>query len=475
MAQDWTPLPLDKPLFANLDPDAVIGYQTALENAFQNELNGLTRFPGLREFATVDAKAKRLYLTEFNNDLIAASDKGQIYRLDRQGRVTNVTDVSVSGGRRVVFAETDRDLLMCAGGPIVRLRDTRTELLSNQAPNASHIGWIDNFTLAVEINSGRFYHSRPGQPELWDVLDTFSADTSPDNINGMIITPFREVLLGGNDSTEQFERTASGDAAFYRRWAIGDGMRLPYAMCFADNQTWTVNSLYELVKVSGQQSTSVSMTFQKLLEEIDDWTDAWMGGYPNQPLSILGQRFLILQAPNATNVYGTKGVTLAFDYRNQKPFFLYGWDATNGVPARWPGWSHWRLWGKTFVGGSDGKIYELTEGTYRNGNDLQRMLVRTAHLAQGTGVRVNAFRLRLVRGSGSSNSDPSTILVRCSRDARAFGPWITRTLGKAGQRTQFVEFGSFGNGSTFQWEISSADDCPINLIGADIKTEALGH
>lgn len=474
MPQDWTPLEIGKPLFANLDPDAVIGYQTALENAFQNELGGLTRFPGLREFTTVDAQAKRLYLHEFNEDLIAASDKGQVYRIDKQGNVENVTAVSVSGGRRVIFAETDRDLLMCAGGPIVRLRDTKTELLASSAPNASHVGWLDNFTIAVEVNSGRWFHSRPGQPDIWDALDTFSADSNPDNITGMIVTPFRELLLGGVDSTEQFERTASGDAAFYRRWAIGDGMRLPYTQVFADNQTWTINALFELVKVSGQRSASVSQTFQKLLEQIDDWSDAWMGGYPNNPLSILGQRFILLQMPNATNEYGTKGVTLVYDYRNNKPFFLYGWDNQKGVPARWPGWSHWKLWGKTYVGGSDGKIYEITEDTYRNGSALQRLLVRTSHMAQGSGVTVNGFRLRLVRGKGGSDT-ASTIRVRCSRDARPFGPWITRSLGAAGQRQQFIEFGSFGNGATFQFEISSADDCAVNLIGADVKLLPLGH
>lgn len=475
MPRDWTPLAIDKPLFANLDEDAVVGFQTALENGFQNELGGITRFPGASEFTIVDTNAKRLYLSEFNDDLIAASDKGQLYRIDRQGNVENVTETPISGGRRVVFAQTDRDLLMCAGGPIVRLRDLKTELLSTSAPNASHVAWLDNFTVAVEVNSGRVSHSRPGQPDLWDALDTYSADSNPDNINGMIVTPFRELLLGGTDSTEQFERTASGESAFYRRWSIGDGMRLPYAMVFADNQTWTINSLFELVKVSGQTSASVSATFQKFLEGIDDWSDTWMGGYPNNPLSILGQRFIVLQMPHATNVYGTKGVTLVYDYRNNRPFFLYGWDAQKGVPARWPYWSHWKIWGKTYLGGSDGKIYELTEDTHRNGDDLQRWLVQTSHMSQGSGVCIDAFRLRLVRGVGGSNGNAPTIRVRCSRDGRPFGPWITRSLGKAGQRTQFIEFGSFGNGGTLMWQISSAEDCKIDLIGADVKISQLGH
>lgn len=474
MAQSWTPLPLDKPLFANLEEDAVTGFMTAVENGYQNELGQHTRFPGMEPFALVDSTAKRLYLHDFNNDLIAASDKGQVYRINFAGDVTNVTAVPVAGGRRVIFAKTDRDLLMAAGGSIVRLRDLQTEVLSDDAPQASHVGWLDNFTIAVEINSGRFYHSRPGEPAVWDVIDTFSADGTPDNINSMLVTPFRELMLGGAQSTEQFERSASGDVPFYRRWAIGEGIKLPYGILHADNAMWCINSLTEWVRSSGQVSSTVSEPIGKLLESIDNWTDAWIGGYPDKPLHIVGQRFMMLQAPFATNAYGTKGVTIVYDYRGKKFFQLFGWDTGNGVPRRWPGWSHWTLWDKVFVGGDDGYIYRLTPDIYRNGSELQRWLIRTSHQAQGNASLIHALRLRLVRGIGGSTTAP-TIRVRCARDARAFGPWITRSLGRAGDRMQMIEFGGFGIASTFQFEISSSEDCPINLISAEVKVEAVGH
>lgn len=474
MAEEWVPLPLNQPLYSNLDEDAVIGYMVAVENGYQNELGGVTRFPGMEEFALVDANAKRLYLHDFNNDLIAASDKGQVYRIDFNGTVTNVTDAPLSGGRRAIFAKTDQSLLMCAGGPILRLRDQVTETLSSEAPKASHVAWFDNYTIAVEINSGRFYHSRPGEPDVWDVLDTFSADGSPDNINSMIVTPFRELLLGGAISLEQFERTTSGTIPFYRRWAVGEGVKLPYGMLFADNAMWTINSLTEWVRSSGQTSVSVSDAIGKVLESIDNWTDAWMGGYPDKPLHLVGQRFMVLQAPHATNPYGTKGVTIVYDYRGKKFFSLYGWDDEKGVPARWPAWSHWTLWDKQFVGGDDGRIYRLTPNTYRNGTRLQRWLIRTSHAAQGNGAVVKGLRLRLVRGLGTSSTAP-TIRVRCSRDGKAFGPWITRSLGKAGERAQHIEFGSFGIAYTFQWEISSADDCAIHLMAAEVKSDPVGH
>lgn len=469
---DWVALPLDKPFFANVDEDAVIGFQTALENAYANELGGLSRFPGLSLFKDLGGNA-RVYLSDFSGDLIAATSQGQVYRIDRNANATNVTAVPVAGGRRVVFAKTDRDLLMAAGGEIVRLRNTVTEVLSPDAPLATHIAWIDNFTIAVEINSGRFFHSGPGTPDQWDPLDTFAADGDPDNINSVLVTPFRELMLGGENSIEQFERS-DGDPPFARRWAIGaGGVKLPYAIAFVDNSVWTINNRNELVKMVGQVPEPVSDYIGRLLQRVDDWSDAWMGGSPDRPLHIEGQKFVVLQMPNATNPNGTKGLTLLCDYRTKRFSTLYGWDAAAGAPTRWPGWSHWTLWDRVFVG-AEGKIYELDPATHLNGTDAQRWLVRTSHAAKGSGVIINGLRLRLVRGRGTSEA-ASAIRVRCSRDGKPFGPWISRSLGKAGQRQQFVEFGSFGAASTHQFEVSCQDDCPLDLIAAEVKVELLGR
>lgn len=473
MAEQWTPLDISKGLFANVDADAVLGYQTGIENGFITELGGHSRFPGLIERATL-ADNGRVYLHDFDGDLIAGTSKGQVYRLNKRFDVTNVTEVPVSGGRRTVFAKTDRELLAAAGGPIIRLRDRKTELLSANAPNSTHVGWIDGYTLAIEIDSGRFFHSAAGQPDSWDPLDTFSADGQPDNINSMMITPYREILLGGEDSLEQFERQPTGTVPFFRRWTVGDGVKLPYVMLFADNAAWTINQLTELVRFAGQSSQAASDQIGKLLEDIDDWTDAWMGGFPDNPFHLLGQKFMLLQVPRATNDYGTKGITLLYDYRAKRFSTLYGWDNGNGVPTRWPGWSHWKLWDRTFVGG-EGKIYEVSKETYRNGDVLQRWLIRTSHIATTSLIQCKNFRLHIKRGVAASSGAEPIVRVRCRRDGKSFGSWVSRGLGRAGQNVPFVYFGGFGTASSFMFEIACADDCPIELLGVDMLPEPVGH
>lgn len=470
--EDWIPLPLDQRLFANADPDAVVGYQTAIENGFLNDQGVQVRFPGFVDFCTLQDNGK-VFLSDLNNDLIASTDKGFTYRIDQGGTVENITGVPVSGGRRTIFAQSDRELAMAAGGPIIRLRGEKTELLSVDAPKATHVGWIDGFTIAPEMDSGRMMHSSAGTPDQWDPLDTFAADGNPDNISSLIVTPFREILLSGPKSVEQFERNPGAEVPFFRRWAVGNGVLLPYGSVFADNAVWAVNNLAEVVRLSGQIGEVVSTDVGLLLEGIDDWTDAWMGGFPDQPLHVLGQKFVLLQAPRATNAYGTKGVTLLFDYRNRRWSELYGWNDADGLPVRWPGWSHWRLWGRTFIGG-EGRIYEVSTSAFAHAGATQRWLVRTAHMSAGDQVHVKALRLHLKRGIGTNTFDPQ-ISVRCSRDGRPFGVRIQRGLGKAGQRKPMIEFGQFGIAHTFQFEISTAADCDVQLVKAEVQTDPIGH
>lgn len=464
---NWELLPLNQPMFRNQTPNAVMTYQTGIENGYINDLGGHTRFPGLVLRATLPDNG-RVYLHDYRSNLIAATSKGGIYEIDRRFRVKNLTNVPVSGGRRVIFAKTGTNLLMAAGGPIVQVRTDQSELLSEDAPRSTFVQWIDNFTLACEVDSGRFYYSGAGKPKEWNPLDTFNADGNPDNIANLMVTPFREIMIGGNDSIEQFQRVTSGTPPFYRRWSIGDGVTLPYGMLFADNAIWTLNNLREFIRSSGQISETKSATIGRLLESVDDWKDAWLGGFPDRPLHISGQKFMILQAPHATNSYGTKGLTLLHDYANGRWYELYGWNATDGLPQRWPGWSHWPLWNRVFVGG-EGKIYELVEDHHRNDDQLQRWLIRTGLITKGDRLEIDGLRVFVERGLGS-NTTAGELMVRCSRDGKPFGNWVRRSLGKAGNNDLEIRFGSFGVASTFRFEFSCGDDTPVNLLKAEYSS-----
>lgn len=467
MAGQWIPIPIDAKLFQNVHETALTHAQAAMENAYVNESGGHTRFPGLKPFVTLGGEA-RVYMAEWKGDLIACTSQGKVYRIDPNGGATRIQGLPASGGRRVVFARTDDELLMAAGGPIIRYAGDKTELLSEDAPLASHVAYVDGYVVAAEMESGRFRHNVAGDTRQWEALDTFSATGSPDNINALFVTPFRELLVCGSDSIEQYERLPSGDPPFFRRWSVGEGIFSPYTLTFADNATWGINGNREFVRFSGQITQPASDDIGRSLEAIDDWTDAWA-----DVVQAFGQKFIVLQAPFATSVHGTAGVTFLHDFRQQKWSSLYGWDERTGLPSRWPGWSYLDIWGRHFVGG-DGCIRELTTDTYWHAGVTTRMLGRTAHLSELGEVRIDNLRARLRRGVGTNTAAP-TFSIRATRDNQHVTRWKRKGLGKRGDGMLYVEFGGFGSAHTWQFEWEVTDDCPVEIVKLEVQVTALGE
>ena len=407
---------------------------------------------------------------------IAATSTGRVYRIARTGQVEDVTGVPISGGGRVVFARTTNELVMAAGGPLVKFAGVgdKTQLLSSAAPQSTHVAFIDNFLIAIDKRSGRFQHSAAGQFDQWDPLDTFLADAQPDILNSVIATPFRELLLCGPESIEQFERLPStaSDTAFFRRWALGEGVFAPYSLVFADNAVWAINNLKEVVRVSGQSTEPRGNDIGRVLEAIADWSETWTGGNPDKPLHLIGQKFILFQMPNALNPYGTKGLTFLYDYKQKKWTTLYGWDNDLNLPTRWPGWSYWPIWDRVYVG-LTGKIGVFDPNVFTNDGSIQRMLGRTAHFSELGEIRMDNLRVRLKRGLGS-NTASSQFNLRAKRDNRNWTPWKRKSFGKSGESDMFLELGGYGSGHTFQFEWFITDNVAVELVKMQAQVTQLG-
>jgi hypothetical protein len=461
----WTNIPLSVALNENIDEDVLRSAHAVLENGYINESGGISRFPGLRVFATLPSP-DAVVLEDWRNDLVAITTGGQVFRLSEAGTVEDVTGAAATGGGRAVTAKTDTQLLIAAGGPIISYSGGQTELLSADAPDSTHVGYISGYVVAIEPNSGRFYHSQPGQYNVWNALDVFSAEGRPDNLNALLVTPFNELLLFGPESVEQFEPSPYGTSPFFRRWSVAGGIHAPYTLCSVDNGTWGVDDHLEFVRLSGQTTRPVSGPTQRTIEAVSDWRGAWASEIAHN-----GQRFIVLQAPFAESRYGTTGITLLYDYRRKRWSHLYGWDEDFSVPAGWPGRSIKNLWGRTLIGG-DGVIYELDSGIHAIDGSIQRLLFRTQPIEQGDAMWVNNLRLRVKRGLDEATDRPSLIAVRFSKDTRGFGRNVLRPLGAAGDRSQHVDFGNMGVGQLFQIEIAVTDDRPVELAG--LKLDLIG-
>lgn len=457
----WRDIQLNKKLFTNIDEDALTSAFAALQNAFVTEADGLSRFPGLKPFVELGGTSD-VYLDKLNNDLIAVGQDGRTNRIDRNGEVQAIPGPSVLGGKRVSFARTNDALAMAAGRQIILFDGEKNTVLSGNAPLSQQVGYTDGYLLAVEEGSGRFQYSGLDKTREWNPLDIFAASARPDNITGMLITPFNEILMTGEDSIEQFERYPGGTAPFFRRWSVGDGISEPYSLCHADNAAWGLNSRYEFVRLSGQTSTAASDDIQYTFERfysrgnVEALNRGWAA-----PLNIKGQKFIVFQSPEAIREDGTKGFTGVLDLRRSQWFEITGWDEELGQPALWPGRSIFQLWGRTFVGGK-GKIYEMTDDVHSNDGAIQRVYCRTAHFDDLGPIRINRVRLTLKRGVGSYTSNPK-FAMRVNVNHKGFGVTQYRDIGLAGDNQFIMEFGAQGMGDTFQFEFMVTDDCPLEI------------
>lgn len=459
----WKDLPLAADLQLNVTDASLRRDHSAVENCYRNDVGGVTRFPGLKP--TFTTSQGRQYLFKYRNDMMVVTGAGQVWRIGKDGTKRNVTGVVVAGPRRPVMARTTDEIIFARGAKLVRYAGGPTEILSENAPNgATHVVEYKGYVIANEPDSGRFYLSRPGEYRVWDPLDVFTAESKSDDLVAMIVSPRNELLMGGTESIERWDTLPSGEQPFYLVGTSPEGLIAPYTLLATRDGNFGVNEANQFVQFLDQNTIEISDRVQQGLDAISDWTDAWA-----DHISFGNQNWYILQAPEAMNEYGTKGITLVFDLNSKKWFQLYDWDENQGLPTRWPGWSYLKIWGRHFIGG-EGVIYELLPSWRKNGDKVQRMRLLTAHYDDvGGQIEIQDSRIRMRRGTINPNAPVEPrMFYRVNRDNQGFSGWVEQSLGSSGQLHQMVELGSMGFADTFQFEILVTDDVPIDIVKMEI-------
>jgi len=463
MAQ-WKTIPIYEKLQKNVGEKSLRGESVAsAENLYTTEEGTLSRFPQLQEYLDLPVTSD-VYLHKCKGDMIASCG-GRTYRVDVvNDSFQDVTGALVNGSGRTIFSKTEDGLLMAAGGKIIKLAGDTTSILSPDAPETTHVAWLAGLAVALEKGSNRFNYSGDTISD-WPALNVLSAEGNPDNINSLIVSEFGdELFVGGEETIEQFDLQGSGDAPLVYRWGLPSGLLAPYTLISVDNRLWGVNQHKEFQAYSGGVGQTESDDIQKVLDGIQDWTGAW-----TSRLKYDGQRFIILQIPKAINEYGSEGITLLYQYKMKRWYYLYSFDQE---PILWKGRSYLEFNGQHYVGG-EGKIYKLVK---ENGL-TQKFLWRSGHLSVSSGndVQLDRIRFCMKRGQAALGTVAPILSLRIRKNGRNWGRKVRISLGITGERFMNVEFAGLGTAKNFQFELDMTDGQDLELVRASLLINELGN
>ena len=332
----------------------------------------------------------------------------------------------------------------------------------------SHVAFLDNYIIANELGTGRFWWCDVGDVESWNALNFATAEGKPDNIVALM-SKWREILLLGTESAEIWHN--DGVTPFIRTEGafIERGSNAPYTLTSENDTYQWLDEKRNFITVTGRTPAVVSQPVYSVLQGYAKTDDAY-----SVPINIAGHDWILLNFPtgNDTLVYRPSDKTWHGHWGR--------WDKTNGVYHRWVAncYCYAEPWGKHFIGGIEGygKVYELSPTTYTDDGDEIRTLRRTGFVDHGTYRRKRSKQvtIKCKMGQGSYSSTTPYLLVRWRDDGGSV--WSNERmvdLKQLGSTEFYAVLYNTGIYRSRQWEIVMSDAVPLILCGATEEVELL--
>jgi hypothetical protein len=326
-------------------------------------------------------------------------------------------------------------------------------------PGSGRISYLNQYILYVLRSTQQFGWTNLADATSLDSLNFASAESSPDDLVGLIVD-HRELLLGGTDSFENWVNTGT-NSIFERNQgvAIEEGLASQWTLQkLAGTVFWLSASSRgqgAVYKLQGQQPVKVSTEpIEERLQGID------LTGSSAYVREMDKSSFYCLNVPalNTTLVYDA---TLPPEI---------GWheeaELVNGLYTKYRARVHVYGYQKHLVGGDDGWLYRMDPAVHNNAGDpLVRDRISPENATRSRErLHFNHFTLDCDRGTGGQ------VMLRWSNDGSAnFGPWKTRSLGAVGVFDKTVKWDRPGSAKDRVWQARCTDDVPWNPVSATVE------
>jgi hypothetical protein len=463
-------LPLKEKPYKNVDST---GNSVAIEDFFDADKDdfynnkkrkGLALFTDLGTGKQIDG----IY-NPIGTDIAVAFSGGRTFKIQDNATITEITGATLNSNIPVKMASFGDEGFFCNNSSIMQwvyATNTGAFLTDVSAPtNATHLGFLDQYLLALRSNSQRFDWSDTGTPTSW--LGEFaSAEARPDNLVALLAY-FGEILLPGTKTIEHHADSGDPAAPFQRlRGTVTErGSLSPYSFAQLDNSFMFLDEERRIIRLRGREPQVISNPFDSEFQNIQVINDA-IGIHYNAE----GDTKYLITFPSENKTY-------AYDYKLDVWSRWTTWDEAKGIRDRWLGNCGVLVptWKKYLVGSKDdGKIYEAS-GNYHddNGNVIQSEII-TGWIDWGTSYKksCNMLRVHVKRGTGGLNTSSKLLVNYRSNGETDWSSDKVIDLGIAGDNESYKEFWHLATYRKRQWRFRTIGE--LLLVSAEEEFTVVG-
>lgn len=379
--------------------------------------------------------------------------------------VYNTTD-GTKGTVSVVDSETSLSIVNAAGTAydLFPLGTEAYEVGTDAFPDgATHVEFMDGYFLWNDpLNSGRFFKSKSYDGTDVDALDFATAERSPDELQGLMVSG-RQVWLVGKNTAEVWFNSGASDFPFepvpsgFSEW----GTPAPYSLTQTSGLAFWLSQNDEgqgmVIMASGLTVQIISTPeIAAQIGSFGDITNCYAFTY---------QKF---QHTFIAFTFPSDAATLVFDTTEKE---WHTWNSKTLGYHRSTG--HTFVYNKHLVGDPvNGRIYELDwDENTDNGDMITRRRISPTFKDDGDkGVFYEVVEVDIKEGVGTTTTPDPQILLRWRDNNGAWSNWHSRSMGKIGERDKKVRWRRLGSSPQRVFEMMVTDPVTAVIFDAYART-----